>query len=143
MPARHREWRRAPRSAWTKSWAAVTSPPVSPIQTRTHAPGERVAPLVRAFVVVETEGEATRTLLPDPGFMVAFRYRGASWLVEGGVERRMPDAAVTGLRATARRMRTAAGSGLVVGRLRATAAAQLFDGPLDALFGGTAPLVEV
>jgi len=118
-------------------------PPVSRFVTRTYAPGERAAPLVRAFVLVEADGEATSTLLPDPGFMVAFRYRGASWLIERGAERRTPDAAVTGLRGTARRMRTAARSGVVVARLRSGAAAQLFDGALDALFGVTVPLAEL
>ncbi len=102
-----------------------------------------MASLVRVFAFVESDEEATRTLVPEPGLLIALRYRGASWLLEGRAERRMPDAAVTGLRATARRMRTAPGSGVVVAKLQALGAAQLFDVPLDELFGAIVPLAEL
>jgi AraC-like DNA-binding protein len=105
-----------------------------------HAPGPDLAPLIRTFEIVEADAEVERTLVPEPSIIVAFRWAGASWLVEGGLARAVPAAAVTGLRLAARRMRTAAGGGVVLAKLREASASAVLDGPLHRLFGATRPL---
>jgi AraC-like DNA-binding protein len=104
------------------------------------APGPALAPFVRGYEVVEADAEAERTLVPEAGLVIAFRHAGASWLVEEGALREVPAASVTGLRLTARRMRTAAGGSVVVAKLRETGAAPFLEGPLHRLFATTRPL---
>ncbi len=105
------------------------------------APDAALAPFVRVVEVVESDEEVVRTLVPEPGAIVAFRYAGASRLAEGGEERAVPDHAVTGLRATARRMRTLPGSGVVVAKL--TEAGAVLDLPMHELFGATVALEDL
>ncbi|ACL63932.1 transcriptional regulator, AraC family [Anaeromyxobacter dehalogenans 2CP-1] len=109
------------------------------MQVRTIQPGPALADLVRCFQIVEAPEEATRTLLPDPGAVVAFRYRGAAALVEGGETSRIPDASITGPRGTCRRIRTSAGGGLVVAKLREDGAARLMGVPVNELYGAVLP----
>ncbi|ACG71818.1 transcriptional regulator, AraC family [Anaeromyxobacter sp. K] len=109
------------------------------MQVRTFQPGPALADLVRCFQIVEAPEEATRTLLPDPGAVVAFRYRGAAALVEDGEATRIPDASITGPRGTSRRIRTFAGGALVVAKLREDGAARLLGVPVDELYGAVLP----
>jgi methylphosphotriester-DNA--protein-cysteine methyltransferase len=107
------------------------------------APGPALAPFVRAYEVVEASGEVERTLVPEASLVLGLRYAGSSWLVEGGSARVVPDAAVTGLRLTARRMRTSAGGGIVLVKFREAGAAPFLEGPLHRLLGETRPLDEL
>lgn len=100
-----------------------------------RAPSPALAGLVRIHELVEAAGELERTLVPEPAVILAFRYAGAAWLAEGGGARRVPEAAVTGLHLRARRMRTAAGGGVVVTKLEAAAAGAFLDGPPALLSG--------
>ncbi|ABC80322.1 helix-turn-helix domain-containing protein [Anaeromyxobacter dehalogenans] len=109
------------------------------MQVRTFPPGAALADVVRCFQIVEAPEEATRTLLPDPGVVVAFRYRGAAALVEREEARWIPDASVTGPRGTSRRIRTLAGGGVVVAKLREDGAARLLGVRGDELYGAVLP----
>ncbi|WP_426756775.1 helix-turn-helix domain-containing protein [Myxococcus sp. Y35] len=103
-------------------------------------PSERLAPFVRVFEVMETQEEMTRVLIPEPSIVIGFRFRGASQLVEGGEARTVPDSVISGLRVSARRMRTLAGSGIILAKFRAGGAAFFFDTPMHLLFGETLAL---
>lgn len=109
------------------------------MHVRTFQPSAALADLVRCFQVIEMPEEATRSLLPDPGTVVAFRDRGAAELVEDGASSRIPDACITGPRRTSRRIRTFAGGRVVVAKLREQAAARVFDVPADALHAAVLP----
>lgn len=98
-------------------------------------PGPALAPFVRGYEIIESAVEVERTLIPDTGIIIGFRYAGASWLVEGLAATETPGASVTGLRLAARRMRTAAGSGIALAKLQTAGAAALLDGSLHRLFG--------
>ena len=102
-------------------------------------PDERLAPFVRQFTVVETDAgeEATRVLIPNSGLIAGFRFAGSATLLEDSRATRMPDVSIAGLRTTARRMVTSAGSGIILAVFRATGAAQFFAPPLHELFGDT------
>lgn len=104
------------------------------------APCEALAPYVRIFEIVETDVAAAHTLVPDSGLILGFRYAGASRLREGAAEIPVPDHVVTGLRATARRMLTDPGSGIVLAKCHDGAAGAFFDLPLHRLFGATVAL---
>ncbi len=109
---------------------------------RILAPSAWLAPFVREFLVVETAEAVTRVRLPEPGLVLGVRYRGSASLLDRAAAR-LPDSTLTGLAETARRMRTAAGSGVILARFRPAGAARFFAQPLHELFGTTAPLVDL
>lgn len=113
------------------------------MQVHAFAPTEALVPFVRAFEIIETDGAEEKLLIPETGLILGFRYAGSSSLVEGPTRLEVPDHVVTGLRATARRMVTAAGSGIVLAKFRDGAAGAFFDPPLHQLFGATLPLEEL
>ncbi|WP_243319949.1 AraC family transcriptional regulator [Geothrix sp. SG200] len=113
------------------------------MQVHAFAPTEALAPFVRAFEIIEADGATEKLLIPETGLILGFRYAGSSSLVEGATRLAVPDHVVTGLRATARRMVTAAGSGIVLAKFRDGAAGAFFDPPLHQLFGATLPLEEL
>jgi AraC-like DNA-binding protein len=113
------------------------------VELRVFEPGPVLAPFVRCYELVGSTRDVERTLIPEPGIIIGFRYAGASWLVEGRAARETPGAAVTGLRLGARRMRTAAGSGIVLAKLRPAGAAAFLEGSLHRLFGETRSLSTV
>lgn len=109
---------------------------------RILAPSAWLAPFVREFMIVETAEAVTRVRLPEPGLVLGVRYRGSASLLDGAAAR-LPDLTLTGMTDTARRMRTAAESGVILARFRPAGAARFFAHPLHELFGSTAPLVDL
>jgi AraC-like DNA-binding protein len=63
--------------------------------------------------------------------------------MENGTEHLLPDAALTGIRHTVRRIRTSAGGGILLATLREGAGARVLDAPADELSGTTVPLDDV
>lgn len=113
------------------------------MQVTVIAPGERLAPFVDRFIVVESCEEATRVLLPECGLVLGVRYAGAASLLAGEHATRVADVALTGVLGAARRMRTHAGGGIVLAQFRPTGAAPFFRAPLGELFGATVALDDV
>jgi len=109
------------------------------------APSPALAPYLRALTIVETgpHEEVTRTLVPEAGMVLGLRYRGASWVYKEGGATRMPDAVLTGVSTVARRMRTAADSGIVLAMFREGAAAQFFEQPQHELHSKAIALDEL
>src|SRR5262249_52223407 len=106
-------------------------------------PSPALAPFVRTFEVVETRDGMTRTLLPETGLIIGFRYSGSATLHEGASARVLPSAVVTGLRRSARRMQTSPGGGMILAKFREGRAARFFGHPLHELFGESRPLDEL
>ena len=110
------------------------------MQIHSFAPSEALAPFVRLFEIIEAGEVTEKLLIPETGLILGFRYAGSSSLLEGPSRLAVPDHVVTGLRATARRMATRAGSAIVLAKFRDGAAGAFFDPPLHQLFGATVPL---
>jgi AraC-like DNA-binding protein len=110
------------------------------MQMTVIAPSPRTAAFVERYTIVESDDEATRVLIPEPGLHLGVRYRGAASLVDGDRATRLGDLVVTGLRSSARTIRTHAGGGIVVALFRPAGAAAVFSTPLHELFGATAAL---
>jgi transcriptional regulator GlxA family with amidase domain len=110
---------------------------------RTFTPRLELSAFVRCFEVIETTEEMTRTLLPDTGLVVGFRYAGSATSLDAGAPRLSPHSAIVGLRSTARRMRTSVGGGMVVARLRAAHSGRFFGESVHELFGETLSLDQV
>jgi AraC-like DNA-binding protein len=127
-------------SALRRFRAAVTC---SGMRVVDIAPSPALSTLVRAFTVVEATEETTRVLLPDTGIILGLRYGGRATQLENGTEHLLPDAALTGIRQTVRRIRTSAGGGILLATLREGAGASVLDVPLDELSGSTVPLEDV
>jgi AraC-like DNA-binding protein len=107
------------------------------------APSAQLAPFVRDFVVVEVRDETTRVRLPELGLVLGVRFRGSASVLAGGVPARLPAATLTGMASTARRMRTAAGSGIILARFHPGGAAQFFDEPLHELLDTSLALDQI
>lgn len=102
----------------------------------TFSPSAALAPFVEKLSVVESDVDVTRALLPELGLILGVRFAGAARL--GST--RLPDAAMTGVQATARQMSTAAHSGIVLAHFRPGGAAACFRAPMHELFGATVAL---
>lgn len=109
----------------------------------TIPPSERVSRFVRSFTIVEAREVTTRTLTPDTGIVLGFRYAGFAREVDGAPTTPLPDAVVSGLRDTPRRMLTSAGGGIILATFHEGAAAAFFAEPLDQLFGASVPLSDL
>ncbi|HEX3764839.1 MAG TPA: helix-turn-helix domain-containing protein [Kofleriaceae bacterium] len=110
---------------------------------RIVAPSPVLAPFVRELMIVEVGDEVTRVRLPEPGFVLGLRYRGAASYVAGGVATALPDATLSASGLTARRMRTSAGGGVVLARFHPGGAAQFFRESLHELRGATVALDDL
>lgn len=106
---------------------------------KTFAPIPELAPFVRELRVVESEAGMERVLVPEPSLVAGFRYAGAAYLSS----LRMPEASLSGLRSTARRMSTMPGSGMIAVSFTPLGAAQFFDFELHELANGHASLTDV
>ncbi len=105
------------------------------------APREELASLVSSVAIVEAREPAEFIELPETGIVLGMRYAGSATLLAAGSSRVIPDHSVTGLRSTARRVRTSAG-GLVVVKLRPLAARAFLPEPIHLLYGATRPLED-
>ena len=110
---------------------------------RIHAPSAALAPFVRDFMIVDVSEETTRLRLPEPGLVLGVRYRGWASVLAGDTGTRLPDVSLAAMTATARRMRTSAGGGVVLARFRPGGAAPFFADPLHELFGTTVPVDQL
>jgi hypothetical protein len=91
-----------------------------------------LAAFVSSVAIVEAHEPTERILFPDTGIVFGMRYAGVATLIEGTSARSMPAHTMTGLRSTARRMRTSAGGGMVVVKLREQSARAFVSEPMTA-----------
>ena len=110
------------------------------MRASTFAPSAPLAPFVRSITILEADDETLRTVLPDPGILLAIRWCGSASEVGDDVRQRLPDAAITGIRRSVRRIYTAAGGGVVVVAFREAGAPAFFAEPLHEIFGETVGL---
>lgn len=115
-------------------------PPMSPVE---YAPTERLRPFVRSIRVIRASATNTQAVLPEPGFVLGFRFSGPAALLETGAARPLAGAGLIGVRTSLRRMKTFGGSGVVVTVFRELGAAQFFDLPMHELFGAVVGLADV
>jgi AraC-like DNA-binding protein len=100
----------------------------------TIAPSPALASLVRTFTIVETDAEATRTLLPETGALLGVLYGGSAALIEHGQATVLPHVTLTCMRNTVRRMRTSAGGAVIVTSFHEDGAGVLFGMPMHPFF---------
>lgn len=106
---------------------------------RTAAPHPALAPFVRDLMIVEVGNEVRRVHLPEPGLVLAVRYRGFATVDD----QRVPDVALTGVTPRVRDMCTSANGGVVLVRFRPGGAARFFAEPLHELLGASTPLADL
>lgn len=94
-------------------------------------------------MIVEVGDETRRLRLPEPGLVLAVRYRGFASVGLGDDEERVPDASLTGMAVRARAMRTSARGAAILVRFRPDGAARFFREPLHALLGVTTALSDL
>jgi len=110
---------------------------------RILAPSPALAPHVREMMLVEVGEDVTRLRLPEPGLVLGVRYRGFATYIASDREERIAEATLSGVGGRAKRMRTAAGSGVVLARFRPGGAAAFFGEGLNALFGTSVALEDL
>jgi len=109
----------------------------------TFQPTERLRSHVRTILVVDATSDQPRSLLPEAGLIVGFRFGGSASLAEGSLRLALPTAGVTGLRLSARRMIMSKGGGVVVVVLHPLGAARLFAVAPHELFGSIVGLADL
>lgn len=107
------------------------------------APSPALARFVRAFTVIETTEETNCLLLPDGTIELGFRYAGHATHLDGESASRLPGLSLTGMRDTARRVRTSSGGGVVLATFREGGLARFFREPLHEVFGATIGLGQL
>ena len=110
---------------------------------RPVAPHPALAPFVRDLMIVEVRDETHRLRMPEPGLVLAVRYRGVASIGNGESEQRLPDVTLTGMAVHARPMRTSANGGVVLVRFRPGGAARFFSQPMHELFETSTDLTDV
>jgi AraC-like DNA-binding protein len=65
-------------------------------------PSAALMPFVKQFIIVESELETAHPIIPDTSLVMAFRYRGNVFKMEGERKEVIPAGVVTGLRRSAR-----------------------------------------
>jgi AraC-like DNA-binding protein len=113
------------------------------VRVHSFEPSGRLRPYVRAVRVIVTGAEVLTAPLPEPGMVLGLRYAGHAVMLEQDGVREIPDATLSGIRPSVRRIHTSGGGGLVVVVFEATGAAHFFGGPLHELFSGMADLAEL
>ena len=106
------------------------------MRTVTLAPSENLRPYIQRFLIVEYTSGWSTTLLPGPGMVAAFRFKGNCLINEA----RVPNALVTGLWDRTRTLTHAGSCANVLAMLTPTGAAALLREPLEHLFNLTMPL---
>lgn len=105
----------------------------------TFAPSPALSAVVEKFLVVESDVEVMRAVLPDVGGILGVRFAGSA--TQGAT--RMPFAAVTGIQQTVRHMKTQAGSGIVLVNFKPGGAASILRVPMHELFGKAVALDSI
>lgn len=113
------------------------------MQVTEHPPSAQLAPFVAKLVVLETAEAVCRVPLGDPSVALGIRYAGAASVLDEAGATRLPDATVTGLLPSTRRIRTEAKSGMVLAQLRPAAAAALSRVAPGELLGATVALEDL
>ncbi len=99
-------------------------------------PSAALRPYVRRFLIVEYTAGLTNSLLPEMGFVTAFRFKGEC-LLNGN---RAPNSLVTGLRDSARMLTHSGNCGNIVAMFTPMGAATFLREPVEELFNGSMPL---
>jgi AraC-like DNA-binding protein len=110
---------------------------------RIVAPSAALAPFVRQFMLVEVRDTTVRLRLPEPGLVLGVRYRGQASVLVADAELLIPQVTLAGLTNTAQRMRTEAGSGVLLALFHPGGAAPFFPHPLHEFFGTTVAMDQI
>ena len=110
--------------------------PQNPFSKRSIAPTPALRPYVRQFLIVEYNSGTSNRLLPGPGVVTAFRFKG-SCLLNGTSA---PKTLVTGLSDKARTLTHSGNCGNVITIFTAMGASAILRDPLEELFNGSMPL---
>lgn len=100
------------------------------------SPDPRLRGLVRHFLVIEAPEGRMQTVLPDTSVVAAIRFRG-DCVIDGTLA---PQAAISGLRDTARRIAYGRGGASIMAAFTHTGAACFLRVPPDAFFNATIPM---
>lgn len=79
-----------------------------------HMPTERLQPYIRYFVVSENEVESEYKVLPSPGLVIGFQYRGRLAAIQGSSETRLSPAGITGISDSYKIFKNSAGTGTIL-----------------------------
>ena len=112
--------------------------PERPFSKLSIVPAPALRPYVRQFLIVEYSSGISNKLLPGPGVVTAFRFKGSCLL--NGLS--APNTLVTGLWDKARTLTHSGNCGNVITIFTAMGASAILPEPLEELFNGTMPLAD-
>src|ERR1051325_11140564 len=110
------------------------------MEVASFPPSPRLRPYVQAIRAIVADAESQTGPLPEPGLVMAVRYAGRADLMDDGARFRIPDASLSGIRPSLRRIHTTSGGGLVVAFFGTAGAPPFSPPPWHELFGTAADL---
>src|SRR5436190_23274243 len=110
----------------------------SKMHVATLAPSEALRPYIQRFLIVEYTSGWSSTLLPGPGMVAAFRFKGNCLINDD----KAPNALVTGLWDKTRTLTHSGSCANVLAMFTPTGATALLREPVEHLFNGTMPLEQ-
>lgn len=108
-----------------------------------YLPIERLRPYVKYFVVSENEQQSDYKVFPSAGLVIGFQYRGQLATLEGGRERKLASAGITGVSDTYSIFRNSAGIGTVLVFFTETGFTHFASHPAHELFSLSVSLEDV
>ncbi|GAA4302974.1 helix-turn-helix domain-containing protein [Compostibacter hankyongensis] len=100
----------------------------------TYIPTEQLKPFVKAYAVIESQGEITNRVLPGTSFALAFRIRGQISYLNDNNKTVLPTVAFSGLKKSVRLINYAPHSAAIIVLFKETGASVFFKQPLHELF---------
>lgn len=104
------------------------------MQMHTYIPTEKLRPFIKAYRIVESQGELVNRILPDTSFALAFRLRGEIAYVHETGKTVLPGTTFSGLRKSARLINYKSNSAALVVLFNETGISAFFKQPLHVLF---------
>ncbi len=108
-----------------------------------YLPIERLRPYVKYLVVSENEQQSDYKVFPSAGLVIGFQYRGQLATLEGGGERKLLSAGITGVTDSYRIFRNSAGIGTVLVFFTETGFTHFASHPAHELFSLSVSLEDV
>ncbi len=106
-------------------------------------PAKPLQPYIEYYVVSESEAGSEYKVLPSPGLVIGFQYKGELAIVKDGGESKLAQAGITGIVDSYRIFRHAAGIGTILVYFTETGFTHFVSGPAHELFNLSISLDDV
>jgi len=108
-----------------------------------YFPTEQLKPYIKYFVVSEQEWESEYKVLPSPGLVAGFQYKGKLSVIKDNVENKLASAGITGISDSYKIFKNSAGIGTVLVYFTEIGFAHFSESPANELFNLSLSLDDI